>query len=154
MKNTKLLELNYKLLLELEEVLKEYYGEKCEVKITKGDDIFTLCTDSYILSFPFEPFHFYLSFMVGQTAQKISENTKLIMTIFEFNEFTVIEDSYFDNESDKLVFGMDALAIKQKEILDEQGKTKCNICDRIFMVDHITEKGICKYCNMDDILWN
>ena len=145
--------IGYDLITTLEYILKKYYGEKTTVKIVKTDIIYSLSTENFILTYYIAEKHFFLTFKVGLPGKVVANDMKLIMIVFEADEITMMEDSYLDKK-DGLVFGLDAIHAKQHEIITAAGKYKCPLCEKIYEPNQMVGTGICKYCNMDKILWN
>lgn len=143
---------NLTLLEEIISLLKDKYGSKYNVKITKSDKVYTLCTDNFLIMFSIPDLSFYVSFMVGQSGQKVGQDMAIIMSILEYDEFSVMEDSWYDKEKEELVFGTEALESKQREMI----KQKCPYCERIGTKEHFHETGICKYCEekKTEMVWH
>lgn len=139
-------DISYKLLVEIKEIFLTYYGSNYEVKLTKSEKMYTLCTGNFILMFSIPDLKFFLSFMVYQSGNQIAKDTKLIMLVLDYNEFILLEDSCFDNKTGELVFGTEALEVKQLEFIESAGRAKCPMCDRIVQKEYITDKGICRLC--------
>lgn len=145
--------IGFRLIYDLENLIKELRGTSYNVKTIITDDVCTLSTDNFIMSYTIADEDFYLSFGVGLPGRTVAEDMKIILTIFEVDEFIIIDDYYIDKERG-IVFGLEAIAGKQNDMILNAGKVKCPICDRIFSKDKINENGICKICNMDTIVWN
>lgn len=149
-----IVEMAYNLLVDIDGFLLQKYGKKYDTKLTKGDGGHTLCTEDFILTFSEESMHFYLSFKVGLLGRIVASLTKDIMLVMTHDEFTIIEDSYYDEVEGKLKFGADALYVRQRDIIADSGKIKCPICEKIYNKSSIHANGICKYCDVESIMWH
>jgi hypothetical protein len=150
------IEVSWELLENMHDLLREYYGTMYAIKMTKSDTLHMLCTPSFILMYSMDDMIFYLTFMVGQTGKQVATDTGLVMDILDREEFHIMEDSYFDNEKDHLVFGNEAIEVKQRYMYQAAGREKCPVCDRIIPKEYITKEGICTICeaNKSMITWN
>jgi hypothetical protein len=146
--------LSYCILEELKKYLKDTLGQTYVVELCKSEKVYTLTTIDYSLIYSFEDRHFYLTFTVGLSGKQIATDIKNIMMILDHSEFSMMEDSYYDKDSQTVVFGMEAILSKQKDIILAAGKIKCPVCEKIYNKDQMADNGICKYCNLDKIRWN
>lgn len=151
MKDKKLI--SYTLINELEAMIKSFYGEKYYVSVITTEVLYTLSTNSFIMTYSIPDEKFFLTFMIGSSGVQIGTDMKLIMNVFEGDEFTIIEDSYIDKK-EGLVFGIEAIACKQTDILAKAGKVKCPICEKIYDISKINSNNICKFCDLDSMIWN
>jgi hypothetical protein len=151
-----ILELSYKIVEEVESVCKKTFGETYRTQISTTTEMFTLLTDHFILNFSIKDTHFFLTFITGQTGKNIANLTSLLLCVLERSEFTLLEDSYFDNVANKLVFGVDAIESKHRDTLESAGKRKCPMCDRIFMTQFFSATGMCIVCEQSqgEFVWN
>lgn len=151
MSDDKMNELVYILLSDFEILLKKTYGINYHVEIKNK---ISLCTTDFVLSFYENDKHFYVSFKLGLTGKDIANYTKVMLQIFCPEEFTVIEDCYYNKDEKCMVYGQEAIDLKQKTILNNSGYIKCPVCEKVFKKDQIHENGICKFCDMTSIVWN
>jgi hypothetical protein len=151
MSNDKLKELVYILLSELELVLVKRMGVNFHVKIANRN---SLCTTDFTLSFLEADKHFFMSFKLGLSGQEVANYIKDIMQVLEPQEFTVIEDCFYDKEEKIMKYGQEAIDAKQKMILQNQGYIKCPICEKVLKKENIHENGICKFCDLDVLVWH
>ena len=153
MTNAKRLEMSEMVLSELEIILKK--ETKLVSNLIKGKDFNSLMTDDFIVTYSLADYVFYISFLVGSSGKTVANYMRQILTIFEPNEVIILPDFFYDKVKMQLKHGYDAIEAKQGEILNNNGKEKCIMCDRVYPMDDITN-GVCKYCqaNQDKILWN
>jgi hypothetical protein len=148
--------LNYNLLIDIENLFKEHYGKEYLTKLAKTDIIYTLSTPDFILTYSVSNAQFFLTFMVGQTGRKVAEIVKLIMLVLDYTEIMLMDDSYFDDVANQLVFGDVAVDVRHRDLLTQSGKFKCPMCNRIFENSYLTANGTCKVCESlkHKIVWN
>lgn len=144
----------YALLEDVGSVLVQLHGEKYKTVLTRTDIGLTLTSDDFMITYPNESLTFFLSFKVGLFGKTISTLTRDILTVLTPTELVVVDDSYYDKQEDELKFGFDALEARQRDLLLKQGTTKCPVCERVYDNKNINSDGICKYCNLDTMVWH
>lgn len=119
------------------------------------EETLSLSCNDFILSFDNNFYTFVISFKVGEQAYKSAQIMAIILKYIESHEVHILEDSFFDKKNKRLLYGSEAVAERQLEILRTIGKEKCIICDAIYSKEKINETGICSYCLEDynNILW-
>lgn len=149
-------ELSFTILEELAAELKTRFEEDYYTNVIKEEECNSLYTNDFIISFSFEEHIFYVTFKIGQTAQYVALLTCVFCKYFTLEELSFLKDSYYDDSQSKLVFGYEALAVKQKEILDQQGNCKCPLCERTVPKKHIEANGYCKTCETvrETMVWH
>ena len=97
---------------------------------------------------------FFMSFRVGTSAQQAAEITKLIDLILKYDEYVVLDDSFYDKNEQRVVYGLEAYE-KQGELIRKiKGQMKCPICEGVYNKKHFVD-GYCKNCVslVPDIKW-
>lgn len=135
------------------ESLKKVKSKNMEYKIDSNSR--SLITSEFILTFNNEEYIFILTFFVGQVASNVAIVMLIILKYLETNEITILEDSFYDKDENKILFGPDAIHKKNNEILKITGNNKCFVCDKITPTILINKDNICKSCETiySKILW-
>ena len=136
----------------MKEVLSSSY--KIEIISDDNNDVYSLITKDFSIFYNREEDYYFITFRVGLVGRRVGELMKLISLIFSFEEYTVIDDCYFDHSENKLIFGDEALEKKQEEINKHRGKQKCPICDGVYDKKYF-KHGFCLNCDeiKDSLIW-
>ena len=133
----------------LEDIVSLFDHVRPDIKFIFDEDpeggIYCIVSKSATLYFYEPESKFFLTFRVGTTAQQASEITKLLDLILKYNEYIVLDDSFYDKNENRIVYGLEAYE-KQGELLRKlKGQMKCPLCEGVYNKRHFVN-GYCKNC--------
>jgi Zn finger protein HypA/HybF involved in hydrogenase expression len=133
-------------LQDIKQLLKENFGGPVEYSEDPGPGVYSVLSRDVTIFYTTDDNHFFVTFQVGTTCYKAGQIVKLISLVLKFPEFTMLEDSFFDMEAERLVFGERALEKKQEDIRHNKGQCKCPICEGVYQKKYFKD-GYCLNCN-------
>lgn len=131
-------------------VLRTHYGGDYSMKLSHDESVgvFSLITQEAMMFYTLADRTFFITFTTGTPAKFAANYIKLASLVFEFEEYVILDDSYFDNTKEQLIFGDAAEQKREEDMHTARGRKKCPICDGVYLKKFFKEE----YClNCDNI---
>lgn len=150
-----MLDLSLEVFTDIEKLFKQEFGEEYITKIQLIEDMVALSTVDFIMTFKPKFAKFGLTFAVGNTGRNVASCMLIITSVIEPHEIEILPDFYYNNKTQELSYGDEALESQYLAVIDKKGKAKCHICEIVYAKEDV-ENGICKYCKIDSssIVWH
>lgn len=118
------------------------------------DEGLLVASDDFTLFFSDEDRRFLVTFAAGVPAKNAAMITKTIDRVLKHDEYIILDDSYLDPDTNKVVFGLEAYEVRNAVERKMKGLCKCPVCEGVYLKKYF-KQGYCLNCHdkKDKLTW-